>query len=358
MRNTFTYGRTHVRDMRIVETQTAKLGKITVTQLEVAGEPVKPTQRFWKSFFARFGVTDNVFRYFSPDEVFERVSERARNDEVRYCLERDPQGDAKLLAVSNPKRPIIREAEVNELVERHAGDDISYESGVITSTHTPRSGEQTFQVGGDDFQHRFVLETPIDGFSQPRIFVSFLRLLCANGAIGYSRAFRSDISLGSDLAHCIGRALETFDNGDGYAALRQRFTSAQHSWASVHECLRFYKVLVRLHHQRTLLKSEVLLDFYRLTGNLHETYGLANLDALSVKRQRVLPAKCRVYDLLNFASELATHHATATSQRTLQAFIGGLIADEYDLEGTAESVSDFADFFVASSEGAPAPSLN
>jgi hypothetical protein len=84
-----------------------------------------------------------------------------------------------------------------------------------------------------------------------------------------------------------------------------------------------------------------------LSGGLHETYGLANLDALSIKRQRVLPAKCRVYDLLNFATELATHHANAAGNRVLQAQVGSLISEEFDLEGTAESVTDFADFFAA-----------
>ena len=48
-----------------------------------------------------------------------------------------------------------------------------------------------------------------------------------------------------------------------------------------------------------------------MTGDLQRIYGMANLDALSVKRQRTLPAACKVYDLLNFASEVATHHADA-----------------------------------------------
>ena len=87
-------------------------------------------------------------------------------------------------------------------------------------------------------------------------------------------------------------------------------------------------------------------DFYRMTGNLNELYGLANLDALSNKRQRVLPARCRVYDLLNFASEIATHHSTPEGARSMQACIGTLISDEYDLEGTAETATEFADFFV------------
>lgn len=358
MHYSFEYGVTRVDDLRILEAESNKVGRTTVTQLEVAGEPVRPTPRFWKSFFSRFGVTDNIFRYFTPAEVFERISARAQNDRFRFCLQRSTGGEASLLAISSTRRPIITHDDVARLIERYEGDGVSYESGVVTSMHTPRSGEQTFAIGADEFQHRFVMETPIDGFSQPRMFVSFLRLICANGAIGYARAFRSDISLGSDLTHCISRALETFDNGDGYAALRQRFTSSQQSWASLHECLKLYKTIVKLHAARQVSRDSVLLDFHRLTGNLHETYGLANLDALSLKRQRVLPAKCRVYDLLNFASELATHYAGPAGARALQAYIGGLISEEYDLEGTAENVGDFADFFVTSPEGTPRPSVN
>lgn len=358
MQYTFHYGISRVDDLRILSAESTKTGKTTVTELEIAGEPVKPTARFWRSFFVRFGVTDNVFRYFTPAEVFERISARAQNDRFRFCLQRKQGGEASLLAVSSPKRPIISHDDIARLIERYDGEGVGYESGIVTSTHTPRSGERSFAIGGDEFQHRFVLETPIDGFSQPRLFVSFLRLICANGAIGYARAFRSDISLGSDLSHCISRALETFDNGDGYAALRQRFTSSQQSWASIHECLKLYKLIVKLHSAQHIMRDAVLLDFHRLTGNLHETYGLANLDALSQKRQRVLPARCRVYDLLNFASELATHHSDAAGNRALQAYIGSLISEEYDLEGTAENVTEFADFFATSPEGAVRPSIN
>ena len=84
----------------------------------------------------------------------------------------------------------------------------------------------------------------------------------------------------------------------------------------------------------------------RLAGDLHALYGMANLDGLSPKRQRVLPAKCRVYDLLNFASEIATHRATQDGRMRLQAYIGTLVSDEYDLEGTAEKVPEFKDLFL------------
>jgi hypothetical protein len=353
----FHYGMTSVKDIRIAATRHGAGAKTTVTGLELAGEQVQPTRRFWRSFFNRFGVSDNVFRYFEPSEVFQRISARSADDMVRYCVERSDDGKSRLLAVSSPKRPVIDYDQVMSLIRRYDGQDVDYDGGIITSTHAPRSGDRTFNIGGDRFQHRFVMETPIDGFSHPKLYLSFLRLICSNGAIGYSQAFRSDVSLGKDIGHCIARALESYDNGDGYAALRQRFESAQKSWASVRECVQLYKMSMKLGEQCDLERDDLVRSLYRTTGNLNEIYGLANLDALSIKRQRILPARCRVYDLINFASETATHHATPAGNRAMQAFIGSLISDEYDMEGTAESVGDFNDFFMESPTG-PSPSVN
>ena len=92
--------------------------------------------------------------------------------------------------------------------------------------------------------------------------------------------------------------------------------------------------------------SRLFSSFHTMTGDLSHIYGLANLDALSAKRQRTLPAACKVYDLLNFASEVATHHAGPKQEQSLQAYIGGLISDEYDLENTADQYGDWRDFFV------------
>ena len=48
-----------------------------------------------------------------------------------------------------------------------------------------------------------------------------------------------------------------------------------------------------------------------------------------------------------FASEAATHHATGFGSRVLQAYIGALISDEFDMEDTADEATDFNDFFIA-----------
>ncbi|HEY1067823.1 MAG TPA: DUF932 domain-containing protein [Pirellulales bacterium] len=355
---TFEYGLARIGELD-VQTQTDETKKRSVvTGIGVGGDVAKPTTRFWTSLFMRFGVSETIFKYFDHAEVFERISERSKNDLVRYCVEVSGK-KRTLLAVSNPDRPVVSHDEVCELTSRYGAMETSYSRGVVTTTHTPRSGNQTFELRGDRFQHRFVMDTPIDGFTQPKIHLSFLRLLCSNGAVGYSRAFRSELAVGKDPTYSLVRAMESFDNDEGYSALRQRFAASQTSWASIHETEMLYRTLARLGTTQEIRNaSDVLARYRTTTGDLRHFYGLANLDALSIKRQRVLPARCKVYDLVNFASEVATHHAAPGAARSLQAYIGGLISDEYDLEGTAEKVGEFKDFFMDAGPGAPPQSVN
>lgn len=352
MKWNFEYGHARIKDFQVSAERDTRSGKVHVKSIDLQGEQLTPTPRFWRSMFQRFGFSESVFRYFDHGEVFQRIAACTPSDTVRYCVENSPEGKRRLLSISNPKRPVITHDEVVDLVDRYEGADVTYADGLITSTHRPRSGDCTFEIGGDHFKHRFVMETPIDGFSQPRIFLSFLRMVCSNGAIGYSRAFRSDVSLGKDIGHCISRALDSYDNGEGYAALRQRFESAQTSWASLHECNSLYKILCKFERGKSISAENVMLDFHKMTGRLHELYGMANLDALSEKRQRILPAKCRIYDLVNFASEVATHHSSGDANRSLQAYIGTLISDEYDMEGTAVDSTEFADLLLTESSSA------
>ena len=86
--------------------------------------------------------------------------------------------------------------------------------------------------------------------------------------------------------------------------------------------------------------------FRAMVGDYESRYGIASIEALSVKRQRMLQASCRVYDLINFATEIATHHAPPVAAGRLQAWLGSTITEEFDLEGTATNVPDFVDLFT------------
>lgn len=318
----------------------------TKALVDLDGEQCRVSQRFWKSIFARYRFGASTFRYFRPEEVFQRICERSRADEVRITIERSPEKQPLALAASRPSERLVTIAEAAELASNYGATRIGYADGRVDCTFTPKSGERALKIGPDDFSNRFVLEAPIDGFGNARIHVALMRLLCANGMVGYHRAFASELPRGADPRHTLRRAIECFDHADGYAAIRERFLAAQGSWASVRDAAELGKRLVKMGGIDPTDKLQVLERFDELTGRVQEFYGLTNVDTLPTRRQRLLPVKCRVYDLLNLASEVATHLTDAGNERPLQSWIGTTISDEYDLEGTAEQVPEFTDLFL------------
>lgn len=378
----FDYTFASVGDLAVRTTTDPKSGRRTASEVLVNDEPIKPTERFWTSLYARFGCNKSLFKYFDYSEVFERISNVESQDRMRLCIERDDdKGESRLLAVSNPTKPFVRHDDLMETLGRYDGSNISYCDGVVESSHVPRAGANSFEISGDAFSNRFIMSTPIDGYGLPNIYLSLLRQICSNGMVGYAKTFRSTLALGrgdDDVNYSIVRALDGFGNDEGYAALRQRFDAASKSWASVYEANSLYKNLLKLHSRKQIgwdgaatlggdgiaqllhsgspeqslaaesdeAGSPMITAFHRMTGDVSQIYGLANVDALSVKRQRTLPVNCTVYDLLNFVSEVATHHADDHGSRSSQAWLGTLISGEYDLEDSRDSFDDFQDFFL------------
>jgi hypothetical protein len=361
-----------------VQTSVNDRGNTVVDSVLVNDEPMQATDRFWTSLFARFGFNSAFFKYFSHAETFDRISKTEKTN-VRLCVERGEDG-SRLLAVSNPAKPVVGYDDLMTILDRYNGDKISYVDGIVESTHTPRVGN-SFDVLGDTHENRFVMQTPIDGYGTPNIYLSLMRLVCTNGMVGLARAFRSNLALGNgddNVGHSIIRALDGFNNDEGYAAIRQRLEAAGTSWLSVFEAQQLYKLLIRLHHSNDLVAegigggsskirslaaathrnnnggigSPIIAAFHRMTGDPAESYGLANLDALSAKRQRTLPVNCTVYDAINFATEVATHHARPGGSRRLNGFVGTTISEEYDMEGTKDRFGEFADFLVDAKMGA------
>jgi hypothetical protein len=375
----FDYAYATINDLAVETTEDTKTGRKTVDAVLVNDEPIEPTDRFWNSLYARYGFNKAFFKYFDHDEVFSRISERESNDRMRMCIERDGDGAGKLLACSSPTKPVVVYDELMDTLDRYTGGEAKYHNGIVESTHVPRAGSNTFSISGDAFENRFVMNTPIDGYGQPNIYLSLLRQVCTNGMIGMAKAFRSTLALGSgsdDVNYSITRALEGFGNDEGFAALRQRFESAASSWASVAESNSLYKLLVKqtagkgigwdgasastglnelvkmgsdgrpMGESDEAVGSPIIKAFHNMTGDTSRLYGLANLDALSIKRQRTLPVHCKVYDLLNFVSEVATHHSKEEGSRQCQAWLGNTISAEYDMEGTADKMGEFDDFFI------------
>jgi hypothetical protein len=326
------------------------------TRLTLDGQKVVATSRFWRSLSVRCGLNESIFRYFEPDEVFTRISERSGARKLRFTIEHPHKGDPKLLGVTDEGAPIIDLDGARALVSAHGGEKVTYQDGRITSMHVPGTGPGRFRIGPDEFENRFSLDLPLDGLGEPRIFTTLLRLVCLNGAVAHKPAFQSDVRLGNDPWHALDRALCSYADADGFSAMRQRFEAAQRSWASLEEVRALEQVLSGMTWGGEQGGGQRRSAFQRMVGDLPGIYGVASLDGISPKRRRLLPSRSRVYDLINFASELSTHHATPAGVLKINSWIGSIICAEYDLEGSAQEVSDFEALFMASPK-APAGAM-
>ena len=381
----FDYRTVAINDLRVNTELDAKTGKPKVVSVLVEDEPIRDSNRFWVSLFARYGFNKSMFKYFSHAETFDRIASVEKNDRIRLCIERGETDDGAavttLMGASALSKPVVPFDDLMELLQSYGGDEITYHDGLVESTHVPRVGQNQFTISGDVFANRFLMSTPIDGYGLPNVYLALLRQICENGMIGYAAAFKTGLALGKgadDVSPALVRALDGFNNDEGYAALRQRLEASTKSWASVGETQELYKLLARVHANKMLHPvdqglaggtslaawvnkplegapmgekdehrgSPLFTAFHNMTGDFSRLYGIANPDSLSAKRQRALPVRCTVYDAINFATEVATHYAAPNGSRMLNAWVGTKLSDEFDMEGTREKFVDFAAFHI------------
>lgn len=348
-------------------------GNKQVRRIIIDGEPFIPTNRFWSSLYSRFKLNQAFFRFFTHDEVFRRIEERTNNTNLRITLERSSfGGDARLLAATAPNKPIVVYDDLLDILNSFRSESpLSYHDGTIASTHVPSIGGSNFKIKSDEFSNRFELHCPIDGYGGPSVFLSLLRWVCSNGAVAFAKTFQTALQLGNgddNVSFTLRRALESFNNDEGFALLRDRFETATDSWASIRERSQLYRVLLGLQSDPVLKESiatwdkidssdlalgtanALLKSFDRVTGNPFDLYHM-DPHLMGEKRQRSVPVACRVYDMLNYATELASHHVSDAGARQLQAWVGEMLSKDYDLEDSAEGGADFRDVFLSSSKG-------
>ncbi len=389
MTTTFAYKSSPLTEFKVTETD----NKGNVKAMNVDGVNVQPTQRFWTSLCSAnstLGLSTKLFKLFNHAEVFERLTQKSGRTNVNYTLATGDKG-TKLLAAIKPTKPVAKYDDVMGMLNKYNGQDIKYEdnkgsnTGIVQSWHTPPRME-AFKVAGDVFMPKYIMETPIDGFGKPLIYLSMIRQVCTNGAIAYAKAFRSELSIGrganDNVMHSLERALDSYSNEEGYMALKARLESATKSWASISEVNNVFKNLSKMNSyyvKKDTVSAEIerrgtytgempimggdgaatadMLNgigfkiqkaFSSMTGDLCHIYGLAHLDALTRKKMASLPTRASVYDVINFCTEVATHYSDANGARKMQAIVGGMLGgSEYDLENSMDEMPDFADWQIA-----------
>ena len=161
-----------------------------------------------------------------------------------------------------------------------------------------------------------------------------------------NKLVRSKMEIKDNSGMHFHRLLQSFSNRNGVEMLHQRLLDANSTKASVAELLEVDSMLRRLvsdRHNQMLLREQLLA----LGDNPCARYGVTDLANIGEKKRNLLPVGCSVADLLNFASELGTHHRNLLRETgPLNAYHGRMLAKSFDLEDMYKNTVRARDFHL------------
>lgn len=313
-----------------------------IMSIGLDGEKFKLTPRFHKSLASELGVPYGVFGLFRPEEVMQRAAEVRPDLKLRVTLDRrtgEALGVAERKGVPLPVRYVA-----NTLRDDNRLREISYKDGVITAR---LAMDEAWSVPNDsEYDIHVQCRIPVDGVGSPYMTLATLRHVCTNGAVAEAPIFRTKMEIKDNDGSHFARLLKSFSNPQGVELLQERMISAAETKASVGE---FYaletairKVVPTGHDQLALCDR-----LHEMANNPCVRYGVTELAKIGQKKRGLLPVDCSVSDLLNFASELATHHQDVVSDlKPLHAYTGTLLSRGYDLEDLYPNAQRTSRFYM------------
>lgn len=337
------------------------------TAIEFNGGTYFPSQRFWNSFCAKVGVGTNVFNLFTHDEVYNRVVRENKFSATGNVRILEDTKTNNLLAITDPAKPIINWQNLLNLINQKDGYDVAYNNGIVTSMHS-LSTDLPVKVGGEDFNQRIAVHTPIDGYGSPSVYLALLRQVCANGMVAMSKAFKTTVNIGkkdssSDIEYSLERMFDSFSNDEGFDALIRRLDAARRAKLSVREFENAQRIIASIpckdrKEDGDLKISPELRRFSNMAGSLHAKYGLSHLQQMTEKQMSLLETDMSIYEAINFITEVTTHRLNMSNSKhgniamKLNGWVGSLISRPFDLEGTIDEdkvKDEFQDLYFSDS---------
>ena len=298
--------------------------------------------RFYKSLATQLGVPYGVFGLFTPHEVMTRAAEKVPDLSLRLTV--DTGANQALGLTENKGLPMPIKYIEHVLHEDRRLTDVEYIEGVMSAT---LDLDEQWNVPHDGEYHvRVRCRVPVDGVGTPDMNLATWRQVCSNGAVAEAPIFRTKMEIKDNSGEHFRRLLASFSNPTGVELLQQKMCDAAETKASVGEVV-LLEGLIRRSVPNT--RNQMLLRerLYEIAENPCVRYGVTDLSNIGVKKRSLLPVGCSVSDLLNFASELATHHADMLkTSAPLQAFSGTLLAKGFDLEDLYPSSRQAAGFYL------------
>lgn len=364
-------------DQVFFEHKTANIKEIQLVD-EVKGKPQSAlldgqkyqlTSRFMNSIASRYGFNLGISKLFDWHEVFNRLVVRCTEGRVKqppiikFGVAHTPTG-AEMMAASSPNKPVINLARYSEILKRNGVDEstISYQNGVITSTHHFSKMDNIELDKNNMLVPMFHIATPLDGYGDPDVCLAVQRLQCMNGIVANTKLFSESVKLAkddsSDPHSVLSRFLESYNNEEGVDALSVRLDIAKSSSASLQEYT-LVTQLLQTHFSKEcseMMKpkgaaSQDSLSFYTsyimnwlslLAGDYFNKFGLTNDNKLLPKEKSQIPLACTVHDLIMVLTEFGTHFITDQRKKNIiNGLVGSILSTRYDLENQLDEPSRF-----------------
>lgn len=306
--------------LALSELQIVKGNKEKEFNIKIGDEVFLPNSRFWSSFGSKFLINRDMFRFFEPAEVLERVIEKNKDAVCKVT-----SSNNTLHAMVDEKTGILTEDQVNEIFKGRVQ--------VVGSKflHEVEFKEKVM-INSEGFNYRSRFEVPIDGYGSSSAVSGLTRLACLNGMIASTKITETIIKLGGkdDLVHSLNRAYSTYSNEDGFDYVEKRTNASMTCNASLNEVEYASKAV-------NYCSQQIVNNFTMAVGNLKQRYGTTSFVSLSDRKKSLVPTDVSVFELINMLTEISTHLAKPEENIHLHRAIHHLLGKkEFDLEGISE----------------------
>ena len=296
--------------------------------LKISGVNYKPTRRFLKGLAQRMKVPIGVFELFTPVEVIERAAERAPDLQLRLTVDRE---ENKVLGLVEDKGTPLPAGNIEIIMKDDRRlQEFTYDEGVISGRFD--MGEAWDISGDSGYGIHVSVSVPVDGMGMPDATLATWREVCSNGAIAEAPIFRTKMQIKDSSGEHFRRLLVSINNPHGIEMLHERLVAANETKASVDEV---YRVESFIRRQVRCARDQMLLceRLQNIASEPCVRYGVTDLGTIGERRRGLLPTGASVSDVMNFVSELNTHHGALLKNRNAaDALIGEFYAKGYDLE--------------------------
>ncbi len=361
---TYSHGPTNQRvfgnknKMPLLETINFNIADVRVSKgeskgkylLHLDGQDIKATSRFQSSLLGLIGQGSSIFNLFEFDEVVDRfVNKNATRSDVKMTIDRT---NNTALGMVNRDKAMVDSGLLLDILHEVQGNDLAfaYEEGKVLSRHAPNSDFERLPqfFGGEEHQMKFFLDCPVDGYGAPSIYLGLIRAICTNGLVAMTAEFRKSLNLPDPKkvskigpGGILRRNLENFSIGEHAATgIGGRLEKAIATPVSVREFRNFHRVANQVFAGDSGgTGSRVRLELERMSGHVADSLGITTLSAYDDKPSARVPIDYSVYDVLNMATELATHFP-APEAYSLHGFVGRMLTEQFDIEGLGLKAAD------------------